>query len=214
MVELILVLLLLVAALGLTLPAVLSPLGQTELRHAAEQVRGALGQARIAAIESGMPHVFQFQPGGARWVIAPRLPTVSGLPPTNGDHLAAAASPANDSSSGRSGRADIAMVTVADELPYGVVFASPTTDEPEATPLEFSVAANLPAPADGFMSPPIIFYPNGRASDECIGLLGPRDLRLDVSLRGLTGTATISEPGSSAKAAPPVAAATAEKSVP
>ena len=192
-VELIIALLLIVAALGLAMPAILAPLGRTELEDAGKQVRSALAQTRTTAIESGVPHEFRFQLGGARWEIGPRL-SAAGDASSASAALSAAQTGPIDPARGPGGEADV-LPTIEDELPHGVVFALLTNDYADAD-ADFGPALDTEsAIAAAEYSPvSIIFYPNGRASDERIRLLGPNHFLLDVMLRGLTGTATVGEP--------------------
>jgi hypothetical protein len=76
----------------------------------------------------------------------------------------------------------------------GMTFAALTSQTPEN---DGDLGGTVTPPAQDAhseqWSAPIVFYPNGRASNARIRLAGPRDFFVDVTLRGLTGTATISE---------------------
>ena len=59
-----------------------------------------------------------------------------------------------------------------------------------------SEPAGLPDPSSDALSEedwsaPIVFYPNGRTSDAEISLVGDRDYRIRLNLRGITGAITV-----------------------
>ena len=190
--EMIVVLALVATALALVLPSVLKPLARTELDQAAKQVRNGLHQARAAAIGSGVPHEFRYQPGGRRWEVLPQASQQNAAP----NALAAAApSDPNTQDYAQPAAADpnLQPVVIEEQLPGGVVFADPWDQEPKFTAEDFSHSASIEeAPADTW-APAIVFYPNGRTSDQRIRLLGANQTYVDVTLRGLTGMAFIGE---------------------
>ena len=177
-------------ALALTLPAILAPFNKSELQDAAKQVRTGLSQARSAAIASGVPHEFRYQPGGRRWEVVPRQGQADNQAPAGAGRAAA---PAYDPAAEPWADALAAMQTIEEELPNGVVFASPTGEEPALAECPAADAPEPPPVASEQWSLPIVFYPNGRASNECIRLVGQREFCVNVHLRGLTGSATIGD---------------------
>jgi len=190
--EMILVLALVATALALVLPAVLKPLARTELDQAAKQVRNGLHQARAAAIGSGVPHEFRYQPGGRRWEVYPQASQQNTTPSA---FSAAAPSDPHTSDFAEPTAADpnAQPVIIEEQLPAGVVFADPWDREPKFTGEDFSHSASTEeSPADSW-APAIVFYPNGRTSDQRIRLLGANETYVDVTLRGLTGMAFIGE---------------------
>ncbi len=189
--EMIIVTAIVASLVALTIPAMNSSLGSGELGDAAKRVRDALAKARLAAIESGRPYRFRFQGDGRRFEIGPK-PSVSvgtGLPFTS-DRAMVTAAPAGEGQRAR--RED---EPVQYELPEGIRFRAPPDDpttnddvEPELPSFDSGTTVRLGTER---WSAPIVFYPNGRTSNARIRLLGVREMQVDVSLRGVTGTATI-----------------------
>jgi prepilin-type N-terminal cleavage/methylation domain-containing protein len=181
--------------LALAVPAVLKPLAREELHDAAKQVQQSLAQARQEAIETGQAHEFRFEPGGRRFEVAPRdtapTPSSRGL---GGMELASA----DFADRGAHARDwDRAMAVqpepVQDELPAGATF-SKIAEGPVGDEAEKPNAAAEAEHAAGDWSPPIVFYPNGRASNARIRLMGQGDEHVDIVLRGLTGDAQVGTP--------------------
>jgi type II secretory pathway pseudopilin PulG len=191
--ELIVVLVLIAGALAMTLPSILAPYNKAELQDAAKQVRTGLSQARVAAITSGVPHEFRYQPGGRRFMVAPRASFSDGLA------LQGADVPASESAAAAvawgEAPAETAFPTesLAEELPQGVVFAIPAGEEAASPQFDSPPATDETSPAADSWSAPIVFYPNGCTSNERIRLFGQDDFSVDLLLRGLTGTTTIGE---------------------
>lgn len=183
LIELLLVLAVILAFVGMSWPALSTALRKSRLREAARQVRIALIKARLQAIESATLHEFRFQPGQRTCEFGPA--TSFG----EAEDLAAATSEsldaAGDESSAQRGLSLAAAVQM--ELPDGVWFGEPDS----------SGAVLLEPPPDAFgdaqWSAPILFHPNGAAANARIRLCGPRGSYVDVTLRGLTGVAEVGE---------------------
>ncbi|MBN2477373.1 MAG: prepilin-type N-terminal cleavage/methylation domain-containing protein [Pirellulales bacterium] len=178
--EMIIVVAIVALLVALTMPAMRGPLGKSELRGAAKQVRTALAGARLRAIESGVAQQFHFQPGGNRFEVVPR-PTRDagmGLPFSSGQatRRIAAAVPRSPEE------------PEPDQLPGGVRFVGQQTAEP--SPEDSPQTVRLDAES---WSPPIVFYPNGRTTNARIRLNGSRGFYADVLVRGVTGAATVGE---------------------
>ncbi len=161
--EMLLVLAVMVLLGAIVLPAVSQPLGKSELRDAAKQVRTQLARARLEAIESGRVYQFRFQPGRRKFEVVVK-------PSFRGE---------DESDNGQ---------PLQGELPSGVCFhdqqaAERSTDSD--VDFEETGLANW--------SEPILFYPNGRTTSARIWLAGGRDYYLDVVLRGVTGSATVGQ---------------------
>ena len=170
--EMLLVLAIMVLLGAIVLPAVSQPLGKSELRDAAKQVRTQLARARLEAIESGRVYQFRFQPGRRKFEVA--VKSSLGLDDES-DHQ----------------RADDDQ-PLQGELPSGVCFhdqqaAKRPGDDETASGVDFEETGSA-----GW-SEPILFYPNGRTTSARIWLAGERDYYLDVMLRGVTGSATVGQ---------------------
>ena len=164
---------------------------KSALRDAAGQLRTALAQARLEAIESGVVQTFRYQADTGRYVIEAH-PTPS---------------------SDEEGPAPAEQDTVDDadmqELPDGVVFLDP--DDDEALPVAEedrssgdsskriqvvdadAIRAPLTEKSRSEWSRPIVFFPTGRSSNARFRLLGRRNLWIELELRGLTGAVSLGE---------------------
>ncbi len=169
LVELLIVLAVLASLAALSWPAVREMLAKSELQNAARQFRAALLKVRLDAIQSGTVRQLRYRPGTGRFEVSVLAAIDSGLA---GDELdLAAGDPAN-------GPAE-------DRLSAGVSFHGPDGPQPEDRPPD---SAEL-QPDE--WSAPILFFPNGRTSDARIRLGGRRSYRIEVTLRGVTGTVTV-----------------------
>lgn len=178
LVELLIVVAILTAMVGLGLPSLRKFSEKGELLNAARQLRAELLSARLAAIESGNPTAFRYQLGGRSFaVIKPQADSAS----------EPAASPSLETTG--EGWGEVAEIEEGDEqqLPAGLQFLDP--QDPEAAP---AAARSEPASGGGGeWSSPVVFYPNGRALNAQLRLASRR-YRVDVLVRGLTGTVQIS----------------------
>jgi len=191
---------LLAATLAIAWPAVRHTLSKSQLREAAKQVRTRLTQARLAAIETGQPQQFRFQPGTGRYIVGPWGASVAGQ--------AGGASLSSRRGAGRAamnaGSDDAALHEMVEDLGLGVVFEPQSIEEAyrggtnvTLVSREVPPDAELPADVSDFddsWSPPIIFYPNGRSSNATVRLRGERDFQVDISLRGVMGTVDVAAP--------------------
>lgn len=186
--EMLIVLAILAVMIGLGWPAIQKMARRSRIGDAAKQVRNALGQARLAAIESGKAQVFRFQPGAGRFEIAARQEEDAGPAVLRSalDQMAeAAASPRPAAADPQAGPRD---------LPGGIVFAGQEVAEQpgaedEGTGLAGASTAEL-AERQAW-SDPIVFYPNGRTSNARFRLTDRERYFVEISLRGLTGTVRI-----------------------
>lgn len=179
--ELLIVVALLAIVLTFSLPSLRRLSARSELRTAARQLRVILLEARLAAIDSGSPASFRYQPGGGLFEVGRRSRVSS--PSRQARQARDVAEP---------GRLD-AEIAAGDEatepqsLPRGVRFAGPSTDrQPRPSPAVGEVAAS-----DSW-SAPIVFYANGRTRNARIALRNEL-YRIELDVRGLTGTVQISQ---------------------
>lgn len=186
--EMIVVLAILAVMVGLSWPAVQKMARRSRVNDAAKQVRNALAEARLAAIESGRVQVFRFQPGTGRFEVAARQEEDAGPAVLRSalDQMAEAAA------SARPAAAD--PDAGAKDLPGGIVFAGQEVAEQpgaadEGTGLAGVSTAQLAERQS--WSDPIVFYPNGRTSNARIRLTDLDRYFVEVNLRGLTGAVRI-----------------------
>ena len=167
--ELLIVVTLLAIAMGFALPSLGRFSQRGHLQDAVRQLRAELLTARLAAIESGKPAWFVFQPGSDEYIVTTE---------SDDSRDQTAGNPLLDSS----GELLDATAPLGDRqpqtLPAGVVFLA---DES---------SGNASRTGDGWSSP-LIFYPNGRALNARIPL-ALEAYRVELTVRGLTGTVQIS----------------------
>lgn len=177
--EVLVVLGVLVTLGALAQPALRTALGDSRLRSAARQLRAELAKTRLRAMKSGTAQRFRYQSGENRFEVAPAAfdadAELAGDSARREPAADLAAEPAADEAP-RPGRS-----VVVQQLPEGVSF------DVAQQPIELDVDT------EGWSSP-IVFFPDGRASDAEIRLRGERDMVVEVHLRGLTGVATADKP--------------------
>lgn len=167
-------LLIVVALLGTALMLAAPSLGRFsqrgQLLNAARELRAELLTARLSAIEAGDPTWFFYEPGGNTYSV-----TATQRSPRRGD---SGANPMIDDT----GELTADDVVPGDEqsLPPGIVF------------LEASNGSQRLRAASLRSGPTVlVFYPNGRALNAQIPL-ALDDYRVELTVRGLTGTVQIS----------------------
>ncbi|MEE8453028.1 MAG: prepilin-type N-terminal cleavage/methylation domain-containing protein [Thermoguttaceae bacterium] len=180
--ELIIVLALIAAIAALSLPAMRGPMDKSELRSAAKELCNRLALARLDAIEAGAAYQFRFEPAGRRFEVARRTAS------TTATSLPFRSSAANVL--GTTVNAPEPSPPVMGDLSDGLSFFGQTTDASSAVDRLLDPLLSEPAADTAAWSTPIVFYPNGRSSDARIRIRGQRGFYVDVTLRGLTGTAT------------------------
>jgi hypothetical protein len=171
----------LVLALLVVIAALAAPLMEGAISHAAlhgggDLVRSAWAKARLAAMENGQIYVFRFEPNGSRYQVITferlALPESNALAAENPD---AVPEPA-----------DLLRLRQA-RLPEGVTFHA--GDVASSSQVE-AVVGDL---SGGPWSQPILFNADGTTSDASLVLTNDREQSLRLTLRGLTGTATIGD---------------------
>lgn len=207
--EMVIVTAIVASLVALTIPALSSALGSSELGDAAKQLRTALAQARRQAIESGNPCQFRFQLGGSAFEVRLRRDAQTGqaLSFTSRKTLTGSATAGLLQPPG--GQQDTA--TRRYELAPGIRFEMPASGGAAASAAgQFGLsprAETVPqletnstespetvatAPLEtGRWSEPIVFYPNGSTTNARIRLVDGRQRHVEIRLRGLTGTATM-----------------------
>ncbi len=173
---------------GMSWPALQKPWRKSRLSSAAKILQSELGRARTKAIESGDVLQFRYQPETGRFAVCESM-------------LIGPADEATAAVAGGLGDSDALDVEDAEikELPAGVVFrdidvdreSNLSLDESTSQPGDAQPDAENIVPAQLPWSEPITFYPNGRVTGGRFRLLGGDEYYVDVTLRGLTGTAKI-----------------------
>jgi type II secretory pathway pseudopilin PulG len=175
LVEVLLVLTLLVVVGAVTAPLLEGSFSRAGLNSAADVLRGAWAKARLAAMQTGQPYVFRFEPNGSRFQIVALnelgLPEINVLEPeTNVEHKA------------------VDMLRLPQtRLPDGISFTAGDVSSSN------QLLASVPGAAEGPWSDPILFHPDGTTSDASLLLSNSQNTTIRVTLRGLTGVSNTTD---------------------
>jgi prepilin-type N-terminal cleavage/methylation domain-containing protein len=175
--ELLLVLAVLVTVASLTWPSLTRYLREQDILEGAEATRAAAAGTRIKAIDTGLTYQFRYEPQGRMFVVIPYDPP----------ETIAASSTITDGSVSTypmlSGR-------LSEQCRFVVPADQPGVSEglpPEA----FTGLPNAGELQGVTWGPPILFFPDGTAADATFGIVNEDDLRVDLSVRGLTGALSL-----------------------
>lgn len=185
--ELLLVLGLIVAMIGIAWPALRGPLGGARLREAAKQVRVEMSRTRLAAMEADAVYELQYAFEAGRF----RVRRMLDLNPAENEECATADyASSDDSTNGDEGPAN---GWTEFELPAGVIFSDPLLvgqdDEADAG---FASESTESSAATSW-SAPIVFFPDGTTSTTEVVLRNERGDEMLISLRGLTGVSQVAD---------------------
>jgi Tfp pilus assembly protein FimT len=190
---------------ALAWPAMRKPLAKHRLWSAAKDLRAELVRTRLQAIRDGQPLQFRYAPGQRSYCVEPLTPESEyvSTPDPSASAWEGGFSNAVDDLAEDGGSVSLeAAEGDQSKLPKDIVFASDETADDEQTgPLLADRRLDLlsdPTLSDSAIgltgedwSTPIVFYPNGRTSDADILLVGERDYRIHLTLRGVTGTVSV-----------------------
>lgn len=205
LIELLLVLAILVLAAAAAMPALRGTLQDQRLKRAADQVRIEWTRAHVQAMKTGRMQMFRYEMGGQAFRVEPWMAGEDALEAGAGQSqgaLNAVSSFGNPTaeSVGGPGPAPSASPTMADgqqpqsdrfRLPDEVTFAAGNAQgDSRAMQVEQAI---LESERTVEWSRPILFYPDGSATDAFVVVAGPRQTGIRVELRGLTGTASVSD---------------------
>jgi Tfp pilus assembly protein FimT len=185
MVELLLVLGIVVIIGAMSWPSIQHAYEGIRLKKAAEQVLAAFGHARVQAMSKGLPQVFRFEQGTNRYTIEAVADDSAAT------ELSGSVSSSVVTVGGGSSSASQSTGPCAHQIPDGFVFSSGqrTLDNRTAT-----TESELSGSSQSSDAPPIIFYPDGQASEASVTVTDPHDGRsISVSIRGLTGISRLSQ---------------------
>jgi len=169
--ELMLVIGILVAISAIALPTVTRSFSNQSLVKAADRVRVSMGQARVRAIRTGQIHAVGYLPGRG-WIDVASLDQLPTIASKIGRRL-------QDQAGGLTSDYD------DDLLPGRVTFVAGQT---YVDARAFDAGAGT---ADGNSFRTILFYPDGTSQDARLTLQNENGRFVDVTLRGLTGTASV-----------------------
>ena len=185
----ILVLTILVVVAGLSWPQLLRYLRERAIREEAHSVRVELNGARIKAIDQGLTYQFRFEPDGQRFIVLPYdrpdIGAGSSLDPATGAAATSQPTALVPIVSGRlpkTCRFDVPQVTNATSGAEQRVWTEKLPDEwllliPDGNELRQTS-----------WGPPIRFFADGTADDGMVTILDDDRRRIEISVRGFTGT--------------------------
>jgi prepilin-type N-terminal cleavage/methylation domain-containing protein len=178
LVEVLLVLSLLVVLASVAWPALDRPLDNRRLHHAADVLRTEWARARNQAIATGQMVRFQCTLGERNYSITREEDSSSTT-----SIAVPQVEPLTESTDSESGPM----------LPKGITFLSvEVNQEDQEDPLDVALNDDLLS-AQSTSETPLFFYPDGSTSTGRVVLQNEHDRCIDVSLRGLTGVATVGD---------------------
>lgn len=168
--ELMIVVAILVIVAALAAPAYRAAFSSHRLRQSADLIRGEWGRAKVNAIRRGEEFAFFYVPDSGSYWIAPFNTAYADDAPTTGDEETQGDYDYGDG-----------------QLPRGISFHTGTALEDSR-----SVFAAEDGNVGGAANM-ILFYPDGTCQDAELYLKNDRDLYIRVSIRSLTGVASVSD---------------------
>lgn len=184
--ELILVCAVLIAVAALALPALYGPMEDQRLKKTADLLRAEWSKARATAMKTGRMHVFQYELGSDTYSLTPLYDETEATEISGGS---AAAAPGPRVLTPRDMLSPIGVSGA--KLPEGIRFHSGQTVVDQR--MQQTEAAGTAGAGGGLgLSQPIVFYPDGSASDARVVLTNDRFF-VEVRLRGLTGISKASD---------------------
>lgn len=183
--ELILVLTIIVALAALSWPRVSGFLQRESVMSDVETVRQVLDRARVDAIEDGMIYQFRYEPSGKKFVLLPyELLQASGQDPNS-----------KETDPGTS--IDVKQAIVF-ELSEECSFYNPTSLTGEPIAVErlpepwLELIQNGTQHRDTSWASPILYSPDGSATDDVVVIADEDQRYISLTVRGLTGVVTTS----------------------
>jgi Tfp pilus assembly protein FimT len=170
--EMLLVLAVLVAVVGITSPALNRMYESHRLQQSVNEVLAKLGAARLHAIDDGVVYEFRFEPRGRNLLIVPHQDARHRL-----------------SSETLDSAKQLNRWTFHGELPEGLAFGKSNTQERISTRTlqQLSLASSLTRVA---WSPAVLFLPNGSSSHAAFQIDDGDGRTVAFAVRGLTGAAS------------------------
>jgi hypothetical protein len=180
--EMLLVLAILVVLAAAAAPALRGTMQDVKLRSAADTVRTEWTRAHVKAMKTGRIQVFRYELGGSKYAIQPWIAGDDALESSGQSATGfASAAPEEEADQG-----------IGSELPEGTMFiGGDTRMESRSLSIEQSVMDSTRFEAE--WSRPILFYPDGSATDAFVLIANEREVGLRVDLRGMTGSAAVGE---------------------
>jgi Tfp pilus assembly protein FimT len=192
------------------------------LKKTAEQVMAAFGHARVQAMATGVTQTFRFQPGTGQYTVMAMLDDSQGVDSdASGASSAMAGSTAHNSSSASSttstsadssatpaspnstdpntansgaGSSSSTSGSCGYQLTDGFVFSKgDRVQDNRAALAESMLPSDATSGAAAESAPPVLFYPDGTASEAVVTIADKTGRSISISLRGLTGVARLGD---------------------
>jgi len=179
--EMVLILAVLFAALGIIWPSINAYQRQQLLREAAEFTQVRLTAARFHAVETGLTYQFRFEREGRHFVVIPYEPDDS--------QSANSGAPGSVSAPGT-------IWKCAGELAETIEFHEVSAASQGSLQVTAVGLSGLPDSSDLLAvswSAPLLFFPDGSASGGLIEVADKSGQRLQITVRELTGGVTVTE---------------------
>ena len=179
--EMLLVLVVLVAVAGIAWPRLERFYADRELKQSAQELRIKLTGMRFHAIDAAVIYQFRYEPGGRRFLMIPYELDGSQTEPAAASNVAGSygSSPWND----------------VGELPEDIQFQIPDDQDSAAEKIGeqwlsgLSDAGELGSAA---WSPPLLYHPDGSATDAQLEVVNSDRQAIRLSIRGLTAAVSLS----------------------
>lgn len=173
--EMVIVLAVIALVAGMMWPSVSALLEHHNLKQAADLAGTRLGSGRVHALETGLTYQFRFEPGGRRFILVPFDPEPE---------------QAEESSGVRAATRAAGMLPATCKFEGGGSFADRGTSIPDEW------LSGLPDAADysgALWSQPVLFHPNGTATDFEVLIFNQAKGSVRLNLRAITGGVTVSQ---------------------
>ncbi len=183
--EMMIVLVILVVAAAVAMPAVQGSLRSQRLKSAADTLRIEWSRAHVKAMKTGRIQVFRYEMGGSQFSIQPWI-AADEATETGPDSLPTG----NGSAPGIENPLDDFETK---SLSDGITFAGGDAKF-ETRAYEVEDFLQQSTAGEGVQwSRPVLFYPDGSASDAFVIVADDKQTAYRIQLRGLTGTSYVGE---------------------
>jgi prepilin-type N-terminal cleavage/methylation domain-containing protein len=188
--ELLLVLAIMVAALAIAAPTYESIAVERRLQHSVDTLQVELHKARVKALRTGQAQVLRYQIDGSGYNIQPWLSAGDDVNASAGATILSQTGQAIETSS--TGTANLTDAKSFEKsLEDGIFFAGSSVAADSRT-VTTQVQSGILSGAGG-LSDPIMFYSDGSTTTTEIIVQDPKGRRRSLQLRGLTGECRVIE---------------------
>jgi prepilin-type N-terminal cleavage/methylation domain-containing protein len=194
LIELMLVLAIVVVIGGLSWPTLKHSFELARLKSGAEQVQSAFGHARVDAMNKGVPQVFHFDSGTGQYSVDAWQDDMAAVDDDASTSSSSSSTAATASASPSAATADGSTPDPAKrQLPDGIVFSNgDRVLDARAEAVESELSSSAGSAGSGSSSPPIMFYPDGTASEASVTVTSPSGQSISIILRAFTGVSRMS----------------------